>query len=481
MLVVLPCLHAAAGGVFYNSNQSAEYIRTFDHNSAIDNADIVYYNMAGTVNLRPGLSFNLSNQTILQWATVRTLGNPVLGDRNYESRNPAWVVPNVYAVYRRHRWAVFTALETIGATQVRRWPEGLPTLDLAGKQAAGYGGAYSGLIGADAYQSVIRAGGSPAQAQAAEGAAGLDAGPFPSRSWLKGSSWWIAWRCGGAYRFSPRLALALAGRMVYSRQDITGGATGACTYQGSGHDLRNQASIPVDVTCRAAGYSGEVGLNLYPVAGLVLSLTYEMATALDFRTTVRDGQDGGGRFADGRRSRLDLPQVWRFGLGYQLTPALRASLGLNAYLEHSARMDMLDDPGDRIDSRRDYRNTHEESGALEYRVNPRWTVSLGVNVNQIGQDRSATLDTSLPGAHADYLGLATGFQYQPSDRLKFNFGLACTGFAHRYQHPDCQGDQALQPLSPAMGWRSTRARNTTSVTSSWRSASNASSPDRRRR
>ena len=53
MLVVLPCLHAAAGGVFYNSNQSAEYIRTFDRNSAIDNADIVYYNMAGTVNLRP--------------------------------------------------------------------------------------------------------------------------------------------------------------------------------------------------------------------------------------------------------------------------------------------------------------------------------------------------------------------------------------------------------------------------------------------
>ena len=76
-------LPTIAGGVFYNSNQSAEYIRSFDRNSAVDDADIVHYNMAGTVCLRPGLTLNLSNQTLLQWATVRTLGNPVLGDALY--------------------------------------------------------------------------------------------------------------------------------------------------------------------------------------------------------------------------------------------------------------------------------------------------------------------------------------------------------------------------------------------------------------
>ena len=77
-----------AGGVFVNSNQSAEYIRSFDRNSALDGADIAYYNMAGTARLPPGFTGNLSNQTILQRATVRPLGNPVLGGRTYGSVNP---------------------------------------------------------------------------------------------------------------------------------------------------------------------------------------------------------------------------------------------------------------------------------------------------------------------------------------------------------------------------------------------------------
>ena len=93
-MILLAALPAPAGGVFYNSNQSAQYIRSFDRNSAIDAADIVYYTRAGTVLLPPGFSLDLSNQVIFQRATVRTLGNPALGDRRYGSGNPVWVVPN---------------------------------------------------------------------------------------------------------------------------------------------------------------------------------------------------------------------------------------------------------------------------------------------------------------------------------------------------------------------------------------------------
>ena len=449
-LILFAWVPGRAGGVFYNSNQSAEYIRSFDRNSAIDAADIAYYNMAGTVNLPPGSTFSLSNQTILQWATVRTLGSPVLGDRNYESRNPVWLVPNLYAVYRKDRWAVFTGLETVGATAVRSWRDGLPGMDLAGKQAAGYGGAESGQIAADAYAAALAAGASPAQAQAAAAAAGLDASDFPSHSWLKGSSTFLALRLGGARRLGPRWALALAGRLVWARQDILGGASGACACDPSGGRLPGQ-QILVDVSSKAVGWSGELGVNFYPAPGGVLSLTCELATPLDFRTAVRNGADGGGRFVDGRRSRLDLPRTWRLGLGWQLTPKLRGSLGLDAYLEHSARMDMLDDPAARIDSRRDYRNTLEESAALECQLDPRWLLSAGVNVNQIGQRRSATVDTSLPGAHADYLSLGAGFRFQATERLRLNVGVACTGFAHRYQNADVEGDQALQAAFAAAG------------------------------
>lgn len=313
-----------AGGIFVNSNQSAEYIRSFDRNSALDAADIAYYNMAGTVCLPPGLTGNLSNQTILQRATVRPLGNPVLGDRTYRSDNPVWLVPNFYLVYRHRRWAGFTALQTIGATAVRRWPSGLPSMDLAGKAAAGYGGPASARIASDAYAAALAAGATQAQAQAAGAGAGLNAAPFPSRSWLKGSSRFLAWRLGAACRISPRWAVAVAGRLVWARQDVSGGVAGACTYDG----FADPAPVLIEVSS--------------------------------------------------------------------------------------------------------------------------WLVSLGVNINRIGQRRSATLDTSLPGAHGTYLSLGTGARYQASDRLRLTFGAACTGFAQRYRNADA-GDRRLQAAFAANG------------------------------
>ena len=451
---VLACaagLPGLAGGVFYNSNQSAEYIRCLDRNSALDAADIAYYNMAGTVRLRPGFSCNLSNQTILQRATVRTVGNPALGDRAYGSRNPVWLVPNGYAVYRGNGWAAFTSLQSIGATAVRHWPDGLPNLDLAAKREAGYGGAPSRLMATDAYLDTLAGGGTPVRAQAAAAAAGLDAAPFPARSWVRGRSAFLAWRHGAALRLGPRFALALAGRLVYARQELQGEAVGAWVYARRGQDGRAPGRISLDVDLRALGYSGEAGLDWFPAPGLVLSLTWEQATRLRFGTSVRNGRDGGGRFQDGRRARLDLPQAWRFGCGWQAGPRWRVALGVNAYLEHSARLDLLDDPGAGIEARRDYRDTWEEAVALEWRAAPRWLLSLGISVNQIGQRRAAALDVGLAGAHADYLSLGAGFRYQATDRWRFTAGAAGTGFARRCRGADGLGDRPLKARFAALG------------------------------
>ncbi len=442
---------ATAGGIFYNSNQSAEYFRTFDRNSAIDNGDIVYYNMAGTVRLNEGWTFNFSNQSIFQKATVRTKDNPVVGDRTYESNNPALLVPNFYGSYRKGDWAFFTGIETIGATAIREWKDGLPTLDLAGKQMAGYGSAFSGVIAGDAYAAALLAGKTPAQAQAAAVAAGLDASYFTADSNLKGSSYYIAWRHGAAYRINPYLSLALAGRLVMARQDIVGRVDAACTYNQFGHDLRQQSRLLIDTTAKASGYSGEIGLDFYPNDKTVINLTYEMATRLDFKTTVRNGKDGNGLFVDGSRARLDLPQTLRFGLGYQVTPALRASVGVNAYLEKSVDFSMLDNPANGNDHTKDYKNTVEESASIEYRVNPKWLWSVGLNFNQIGQAKSSTIDTSIPGGHANYLSIGTGFQYQVSDRLKFNLGLGHTRFVSPYENADVQGDQKIKATFAANG------------------------------
>ncbi len=432
---------AMAGGIFYNSNQSAEYFRTFDRNSAINNADIVYYNMAGTVKLKEGWTFNLSNQSILQWATVETKGNPVVGDRKYESNNPAWVVPNFYAAYRKDNWSLFMGLETIGATAVREWKDGLPTLDLLGKQMAGYGGVDSTIIALDA--------GAHGQDPVL---AGLNSGSyFQSKSYLKGSSYYMAFRHGGAFQFNPYFSVALAGRLVVAQQKIVGSVDSACTYNQYGHDLRNQKRAVIDTTDDATGYSGEIAFNAYPIQGMVLNLTYEMGTSLNFKTTVKDGKDGGGLFTNGKRSHLDLPQAIRFGLGYQVTDDLRLSMGMNAYLEKSVDFGMLDNPLNANDHTKDYKNTYEEQASFEYRLNKTWLVSAGVNFNQIGQAKSSTIDTSVPGAHANYLSIGAGFQYQVSEKVKFNMGVGHTRFTSTYENADVMGDQAIKSTFAAKG------------------------------
>lgn len=449
--LVLGALPLGAGGIFYNSNQSAEYFRTYDRNSAIDNADIVYYNMAGTVRLGQGWTFNLSNQSIFQKATVETKGNPVVGDRTYTSNNPVLVIPNVYAAYRQGEWAFFTGIETIGATAVRDWKEGLPTLDLFGKQMAGYGGIKSSIIGMDAAAASLASGHTLAEAQAAGVAAGLSADYFTSKSSLKGSSYYMAWRHGAAYRINEYVSLALAGRLVVARQDIVGRVDAASTYNQNGHDLRSQSTAIIDTTAKANGYSGEIGLNLYPTDRLVLNLTYEDATSLNFTTRVRDGKDGNGLFVDGQKAHLDLPKALRFGLGYQATPDLRLSMGMNRYFEGSVDFSMLNNPANHNDYKQDYKDTIEKSAAIEYRLSAPWLLSLGVNFNQIGQKKSSTIDTSIPGAHANYVSIGAGFQYTASDQLKFNFGVGHTRFTSTYENADVMGDQALQAAFQAQG------------------------------
>jgi len=434
---------AAAGGIFYNSNQSAEYIRMFDRNSAVDNADIVYYNMAATPRLKDGWTVNFSNQMIFQKATVRTIGNPVVGDKTYTSDNPVLVVPNFYAAYKKNDWSAFVGIETLGATAIREWKGGLPTLDLMGKQLAGYGQpSIANVIGADA----LAHGATPEEALAA----GLSTEFFPSNSYLKGSSSYVALRVGGAKQINPSWSVAVAGRYVTSQQAIVGSVDGYNTYNKYNHDFRTHQRAVIDVVDKATGFSGEFALNYTPSDKMVVNLTYEMGTPLNFKTTVHDGKDGNGLFVDGTKAHLDLPQVVRFGLGYQITPELRLSCGANAYMESSVNFDKLDNPQFQVKASDSYRNTYEESVAMEYKVSPRLLVSFGVNLNQIGQRQGSTVDISVPGAHANYMSEGAGFQYEVSKGLKLNVGLAHTAFMNKYKNAD-GGDRQLAASFAAQG------------------------------
>ena len=448
---------AMAGGLVYNSNQSAEYIRTFDRGSALDNADIVYYNMAGTPSLKPGWTINLSDQMISRKDAVDTLGNPVLGGKAYVSSNADLLVPDAYAAYRRNDWAAFFGLETLGDTGTHNWKHGLPSLNLAAMQQAGYNQtSVSGVIANDAYAAAAAQGATPAQAQAAGTAAQLSSQYFQAASSFKTASTCIAFRAGGALQLSSDLALAMALRYVDAQQDLTASADGYCTYDQYNHNLTDHVRTVADVADKAHGLSAELGIDLRTDPNVLLTLTWEMATKLDYRTTIKNGEGGGGQYVNGARARLDLPQVVRFGLGWQKTPATRLSLSLIAYREGRADLGLLDDPTYGINASSAYRNSYEEAVSVEHVLGPRWLVSFGLDYSQSGQRRGDTVDTSFTGGQGNVLSEGAGFQYRASERLKLNAGLAHSAFLHPYRVTDA-GDAGIAaafaaqnvPISPA--------------------------------
>lgn len=420
----------SAGGIFYNSNQSAEYFRTYERNAATDNADAVYYNMSGTTKMKEGLYVNGSNQFLFQEATVKTENNPVLGDKTFKSDNPVWLCPNLYVLYKQDNWSAFTGLETIGATAIREWKDGLPSLDLLGKQQAGFGNPAS-----NAYSYMLT---HYDQTTADTFIANPD--NFTSSSYLKGESYYAAWRIGGAYAINNMISIAAAGRVVYSRQSVEGYIIAGVPSLG----VSQKAEF--DYTDEALGYSGEINMDLFPVDGMTLSFTYEMATPLEFKRKVNGGKNGGGMITDGEKKRLDLPQALRFGISYNFTEKFRMEFGADAYLEKYANFERLDDPASGIDSDKSYGNTYEEGLMFEYTLNRYFLASIGFNLTQIGQKKSGTLDTSIPGAHADYRSVGFGCQVTPVDDLKINLGIGVTGFQDTYKYAD-KNDRAISSLT----------------------------------
>ena len=93
-----------AGSIDYLSNQSAEYIMSFNRNAATDSADIVNYNPAGTVFLpENGLYVNASAQYLFKPYNETFLG------RTYRQNEPS-IIPNLYTLFKRDAWAAFFAV-----------------------------------------------------------------------------------------------------------------------------------------------------------------------------------------------------------------------------------------------------------------------------------------------------------------------------------------------------------------------------------
>ncbi len=96
-----------AGGIDNKQNFSASYLGSLSRNGTIEGLDTAAYNPAGIIHFKDGLSAAFHVQCI----SINYDHN--IGGKKYSAENYP-VVPTVFAVYKKHRWAGYATFTGVG-------------------------------------------------------------------------------------------------------------------------------------------------------------------------------------------------------------------------------------------------------------------------------------------------------------------------------------------------------------------------------
>jgi len=176
------------------------------------------------------------------------------------------------------------------------------------------------------------------------------------------------------------------------------------------------ADASVDVTQTGSAIQPILGLFIKPTEKMGIGIRYEFNAGLELEndTTI----DGTGMFPDGEKISNDIPGLLSFGLGYELTPALRASIGGNYYFEKQADMGGAEDF---INS-----NSYSLEFGLEYDVTEMFLLSTGIEMNQV--DLSDDYQSDL-GHELCSMVFGAGGQLKLTQNLDLDFGAIYVKYA----------------------------------------------------
>ncbi len=356
-----------AGGAENKHNFSAEYIRTLNRNAAVDSADAVVYNPAGTVRMADGFFLNLSGQY-----AMKEYANTCQGTR-YEDDEPN-IIPGAFLLYKRQNWAAFGAFTVVSGGGEVAYEDGtVTTAALARNIILGSGGAYTTVH--DQY--------------------------------LEGASYTFGYTLGGSYAFNDVFSVALGARYVDAYRERSGYAALS--------GVAPRRRFYIDYEEEADGWGGIVGLNLSLSENLNIGLRYETKTTLELET--RERRDDPGLLVDGEKSRRDLPPVLAAGVSWKITPRLRAEWDFTFYQNSKATWDDLSlSIGD--ESVRG--NSYETGLALEYAWSDRIKGSMGMMYTDTGIQPD---HMSVEQPELNAWSIAAGFLFEASPSLSLNVGV----------------------------------------------------------
>lgn len=180
--------------------------------------------------------------------------------------------------------------------------------------------------------------------------------------------------------------------------------------------------IYVDVVQTGTGYTPILGVDISPSENLNIALKYEFKTKLELTTKIKNKEDGGGLFTDGKKIIADMPAVLSAGVEFKPIDKLTVSSSFNIYFDKNVDYDgSADTTINMIDN-----NFLEYGLGAEYSLSEKLRVSAGWLATNTGVNSAYQSDQRY-STNTNSFGV--GFGYHITPMIDFNLGGQYTLYA----------------------------------------------------
>jgi len=428
LLAAAVSVPAFAGGILTNTNQSISFMRMFARGAYIS-ADGVYANPAGLAFLDDGFHMSFNWQSAYQTrdigATFALFPEPN-NYRKYEGTASAPIIPSLYAVYKKDKWAFSGYAGVVGGGGKASFDEGLPMFD--SQVMAGVAGTFKSLIAAN-----------PALA----GLAGSLNDLYGINSAMKGKQFIFGLQLGASYQVADWLSVYGGARMNY----FTGGYEGhleamvdssnpaVAALAQSVPTIAAMASTPlvqmgIDVSQTGWGIQPIIGAN-FKFGNLNLGLKYEFMCKLNIENDTKEliyrrmGSDVDitntplAAYSHGVNTPNDVPALLTAAAQYDILPTLRAAAEFHFF--DDKRAGMANDKQKTLT-----RGTYEYLAGVEWDVHKIVTLSAGGQITDYGLSDQFQSDTSFS---CDSYSIGFGTQLHLNDKLDLDIAYFWTNYS----------------------------------------------------
>ena len=253
---------------------------------------------------------------------------------------------------------------------------------------------------------------------------------------VKGGNQYAQTTFGRTWKVNEKLSTSLGLRAVYGLRTLEASTsikngvkvpvklpTGLTLVDVSGH------SASIDSERTGYGFGFQLGLNYKATDRLNLGLRYDSQVNMKFKTDATINPKGmdlnniGGTiivdkllgffpvYADGLKTRRDLPAILALGASYKVTDRWTTFIGGNYYFNKDATMDQVG-----ILKNYDYSNGWEISVGSEYWINDKFAWLIGANY----ADTGAPEGTYSPTEYAiNSIFVGTGIKYRQNETTEW--------------------------------------------------------------